>query len=516
MVAGQLNLASSFDSVQFHPRTFFAQLFYQVLFPLSVPFVWLFEGPHMLANLQFFFFGTLFFGHIPQAIIISLPILYTRMSESEKELVVPTEIVLPIVLHMVHRVMVAMKYAYLSDTVYDFFRQGRINLEDLSRIQILSGWTKIPTKNIMWELHSAAHRIGGRIAHVFFYARATAEQLEGFVGQGNCRPSEKYAGLRVICLKMLLKRAVELVQQELDPAVDRFRLVSLTLGFVCAGLPSIVRIAQGHPVYPTQASVPAVLVVTMAHAITWYYFNILMQFLFSGVIDYRRRFELLRFLESLVDPARSLRHRHVQVGRRGSDGAVLARAGELPYVDLSIAENIISWLLARQIVQNFGLAFRKRIHVYLTLSFLIAILLIVLLLADVVQGDVNMTTAAVVLYVGVCIVTVLAQTAQYGAQANGEYQIHKHTIMRSQFAIRELLTETCSGMKLSEVAVTVASEDSLRHADVLLNSVLKLLDIEEGLGALTIFGMKGMGVYRTLLALLVGIVSVGFRAFSSG
>ena len=57
-----------------------------------------------------------------------------------------------------------------------------------------------------------------------------------------------------------------------------------------------------------------------------------------------------------------------------------------------------------------------------------------------------------------------------------------------QFAIRELLTETCNDYRAAYDTFSTADRHQLLQCDMLLDSVLKLLEVESTYAQFTFFG----------------------------
>lgn len=151
-----------FDSIngQFHIRVFVEQFIAHTIIPLAPLFANLraqrFLSTSLLSNL---------FNIILPILVYIICFTYIFMSKSDRGRV-HGAIVMPLLLFIVHRLMVALKYASLSQTEFRRFMlctDSTVSGKFLAQMNLLGDWRQRDARLVEFELGSACIRVAARI-----------------------------------------------------------------------------------------------------------------------------------------------------------------------------------------------------------------------------------------------------------------------------------------------------------------------------------------------------------------
>jgi len=109
---------------------------------------------------------------------------------------------------------------------------------------------------------------------------------------------------------------------------------------------------------------------------------------------------------------------------------------------------------------------------------------------------------ATITFLALTIFSILMQMVYYGTAANFMYEAHNAILLRVQMAIRELLSEMANVYAAQTDLNTGAEAEELKRSDMLLDSVLKCLQVEDKQNPVTIMGIRASApVVRSLAGL---------------
>jgi hypothetical protein len=154
-----------FDSLnkQFHWRMFFFQLAIHVFLPLMI------FSPNFAAH-GFHLTKISVWVNIVDPLLLYIMILSFSFSSSADRQMLGFSVLIPILLFMVHKTTVALKYATLSPTEYKRFMvctDTKQILHFRQQMQLFSGWLNLDSSLVIHELSLASARIGVKINHIF-------------------------------------------------------------------------------------------------------------------------------------------------------------------------------------------------------------------------------------------------------------------------------------------------------------------------------------------------------------
>eukprot|EP00455_Lapot_gusevi_P005387 TRINITY_DN12292_c0_g1_i4.p1 TRINITY_DN12292_c0_g1~~TRINITY_DN12292_c0_g1_i4.p1 ORF type:complete len:203 (-),score=29.80 TRINITY_DN12292_c0_g1_i4:283-840(-) len=184
---------------------------------------------------------------------------------------------------------------------------------------------------------------------------------------------------------------------------------------------------------------------------------------------------------------------------------------------MTLHRNIVSWAIIRAVAQNFGLQFRSRISLYTSSSFLIVLVLLVALIVELFSSKPSVTTISYAFINSVMICTLLAIMLYRGTQANDEFIRHKSIITRIQTAIRERLSVRFHGSEAKHAIESLNSIEYLRlqQCDLMLDSVLKTLEIDSELNPVTLLGIRASRqLAGSVLTVMGSAITVVIRLLS--
>ena len=238
-------------------------------------------------------------------------------------------------------------------------------------------------------------------------------------------------------------------------------------------------------------------------------------FIGVGIIDYLRRARLLAILQVMIDPAPLAPHLK-------SDTAFARIPANLLFLDLSIGENVISWFVVRQAIQNFGIAFRRRITYYSVYLFVVNVCLLLILAASLISRgsqttalDLNQLTLLYVVSVSLFLTLVwLSIMVFFGSKGNTSYWLHRGTLSRIQMALRENIAKTDLINSRSTAAVNflVRNQENSASVDALLESVMAMLHIEEKVDPVTVVGLVASPeLLSVFISVVTALMTIGIR-----
>jgi hypothetical protein len=148
-------------------------------------------------------------------------------------------------------------------------------------------------------------------------------------------------------------------------------------------------------------------------------------FVSVGVLDLKRRARMLTLMHRMIDPS--------PLPACASGDALLATVPhDLLFVDLSVSQNIGNWFIARQLVQNFGLQFQRRIAIYIVAFVLLLVTLALIMLAEMLQRlpHVEITITLVLFNMPVFVIGLLLMV-YWGSYGNFAYWTTRATLTRT-------------------------------------------------------------------------------------
>ena len=150
----------------------------------------------------------------------------------------------------------------------------------------------------------------------------------------------------------------------------------------------------------------------------------LMMILGTGILHYQRQYATLRLLGELI------RHK-----------SHLNTKNMTPVLDVSYANNVLSWIYLRITLQHVGARYLQRIKLYTAVAFFFLIGLVLNFIVQVATANdpfevVNSSITYSVLQDTILMTVGLALMAYYGSLSNEEYLIHKSHLVRHLIDIR--------------------------------------------------------------------------------
>jgi len=421
------------------------------------------------------------------------------------------EVILIDMLWFVRNIVIAIKYAYCTDAEIEDMRRAFITRQVNRDRMILTGWITISPEAVERQIRLAALRQSVDVDSLHF----------------RCVP-----GLTKADLQMYLPHVVEdsrafglqsrLVQDK-DGLYTRFPLVtvisqlvldgnrhkviniyaiSVILAIIFASLALITRAIERVPVMGGitwhDYVVTTCMLVSLFIAI-WTNFG----YLFAGITDFSRRRLIQRHLSMIIT-----RGYEPLVSQRAKDGPqFFLERGPLLF-DLTVPENVAAWWASRQVLEDFGLTFYRRINGY-TGAFIIFALAMIISLYYVVFTGQHIASVAIFVQVGysfVILLIIISLLVMYGGRTN---QIRREQSLI--FLRKKVLLETI-------VLDSVASEEVKRQLQLsidMLASVARLVDIDNMQQNITILGFEAGGQFaRSLMAVAIAGLGVFLRTFA--
>jgi hypothetical protein len=238
--------------------------------------------------------------------------------------------------------------------------------------------------------------------------------------------------------------------------------------------------------------------------ISQFFITVSYTFISVGIVDYLRRAKLMAMLQVMVDPSPLAQHLQ-------SDLAFSFIKCQELFFDISIAENLVSWFVSRQVMHQFGLAFRRRITWFITMLFAEALLLIIILVVDFINYTprsgmsphelVLLWTGGLVFCSTLCWLSVMIY---FGAKGNDAFWYHRGTLSRVQMTLREHMAQLDSRRAL---AVTLVESQSLENVDALMDSIAEMIATEGVTDPVTVVSIRAstslLTVFVTIFSLVI-------------
>lgn len=174
---------------EFHVSTFVEQLVYQMMFPFSVPLIWLIRGWPALVNMRFvpsneqtyiFNFQLFLAGSVFSCVGTYFATTYWHRKESAMSEFLTLEVIIVLVSAFFQRLPVATKWAYLPRPTYLALMRRRAVFADLLNDQIINGWADLSLNScevLNKELRQAQNRLGVDASAVHFSIPASKLHL---------------------------------------------------------------------------------------------------------------------------------------------------------------------------------------------------------------------------------------------------------------------------------------------------------------------------------------------------
>eukprot|EP01006_Ploeotia_vitrea_P047885 TRINITY_DN67174_c3_g1_i1.p1 TRINITY_DN67174_c3_g1~~TRINITY_DN67174_c3_g1_i1.p1 ORF type:complete len:602 (+),score=319.79 TRINITY_DN67174_c3_g1_i1:241-1806(+) len=507
----KMDIASAFDSVSFDVVEFIKQLLTHTLLPVSIIFVRIFAGAPLASNQGF----SSVRGLLPQlmlsGIMWTMLLSYVTASEKQRENVPLVEVMVPLFLWFCHRLMIATKWAYMPRQTTAHLRSYFVDWNDTARLELVTGWLTLANHTITLETDAAAARMGIDLENVHLHARSSNRDLHIFLDDDGYNPRQSHhPNLKVLCGYRTTKRLQQMADLCCSHSKGRFLASTRLCALIGSAIPSLVRLYEGHGLFG-HGDWHATVVIVSAFAVHFLFFNVLLLFLGISVLDHRRRHLVMKLLDHLIDPSRA---QAANKGRKLPADKHLQRfVQQLPIVDLTVTENIMSWLALRQVADQFGLMYRKRVDWYTSYAFLAIFAVVAVLLQTLLSEQAAARTS-----VAMCMFYLLSISAQlmfmavYSAQTTKQQTTHVTTIRRIQFAIREqLVCAQGPSWRANFELEQGADRDRLKGCDHLLDSLVHMLTLTRNHAAFKLLGFDGQAILRAVPPIVVGGLSVALR-----
>jgi hypothetical protein len=322
------------------------------------------------------------------------------------------------------QVMIATKYAYFSKSMLQAMHIEQLPRAELLQQQLITGWRVVNAEQIEAEMDLTARSIGVDLTHVGFLVPVEQDDKR--------KPLE----LKCKCLKNVLHQLTTEVYNKSGYGFHVSVLI-FVYAFLQAIVPPFVRAFTQFPSMQSfdlltgfgfgmsgPAWVGPVVVILSAFSRFWFAFAIVM-FVSVGVLDLKRRARMLTLMHRMIDPS--------PLPACASGDALLATVPhDLLFVDLSVSQNIGNWFIARQLVQNFGLQFQRRIAIYIVAFVLLLVTLALIMLAEMLQRlpHVEITITLVLFNMPVFVIGLLLMV-YWGSYGNFAYWTTRATLTRT-------------------------------------------------------------------------------------
>jgi hypothetical protein len=387
--------------VIFDWRMFAKEFCYNFFWPFSGPIIRLVEGPAYYANHRFHTIGN--FATILTLWTVNIMCIVRPGLFGTANGLTVIEIFMMNLLCAVHKVMVAVKYAYMPTAVVGELHEREFSLDELDSQQLITGWQRLTSENCDAELAQTAASLGFKLSETRFHVNHTIEELRDFIGRNDYpdMPSPSFVGLRQICLRAMLGKLTHHVYEASQPAAWSMLIIVL-YSLVQAIFPVMIRSFQksgrldfssfdmgigwgfGKPGVSEFDSNFCSSIIIISCFVRFAYSTIILVFVNVGILDLKRRARMLVALQRLVDPTPLPLHR--------LDCSLLAAIPEnMLFLDLSVSQNITNWWVARKVVTQFGLRFRRRIEAYMLVFSLMLVTVLLVMLAELLRAQPNAT-----------------------------------------------------------------------------------------------------------------------------
>eukprot|EP00753_Platysulcus_tardus_P012310 PLAT3353.7.p1 GENE.PLAT3353.7~~PLAT3353.7.p1 ORF type:complete len:689 (-),score=282.13 PLAT3353.7:583-2649(-) len=145
--------------VRMNKRVFWNELATHLLWPLSLVIVRAQQGSHKLENGYFKDKSAAPQVHLVPLHMLSLPFLLAFLPGVERDVVGWLDIGIMLTLYALHRVIVAIKYAYMHPSEYEAQMHGVMPIQRRSEEQMVSGWLPFTRSTRLREQRRTARRL---------------------------------------------------------------------------------------------------------------------------------------------------------------------------------------------------------------------------------------------------------------------------------------------------------------------------------------------------------------------
>lgn len=163
--------------VQFHANVFFWQLLIHTFIFLS-PLLKNMRGQGFRCDLSIYSQ----FNILPPLAAYLMVALYFTMPPEDRHMMA-NYIWIPLLFFVVHRVVLSLKYAALSETEYERFNQCqdlKLSLDYIYQMQLFNGWFLMEPEVLYFELGAASARMGERINNIHLVLPAPSSGPSAF------------------------------------------------------------------------------------------------------------------------------------------------------------------------------------------------------------------------------------------------------------------------------------------------------------------------------------------------
>ncbi len=170
--------------------------------------------------------------------------------------------------------------------------------------------------------------------------------------------------------------------------LTRLNIIIVAIGIV---IPLIRAYYKSYGEYAYKFNVYFIIYLILASKCVFTYFGVNMLFLYTSLHDFLRRMHMAKAFSDLID-RKSLNNSNSKIKKSlysdNKGDTSNNKVADVPLIDMTIPENINSWLLGRTIFQCFAPRVRSRLDAYLS-AYLILVLLMMVVLAITIYSSSN-------------------------------------------------------------------------------------------------------------------------------
>lgn len=415
-----------------------------------------------------------------------------------------------VTLWMVRNVVMAIKYAYCSRAELQDMRRHIVPKQTHLDRMILFGWITINPAHVERQIRMAALRMGVDVEATHFKAvpALTREDLRVYLPHVMDDSRSFGLGARLVADKdgTYSRLPVLAVVSQLVLDGNRHKIInvfslSIAVAIVFAALGIITRAIEHKPVMGGTTwhdNVISAVFIFSVFIVSFTNFG----YLFGGIGDFQRRRLLQKHLSMIIT-----RGYEPLVSRRSADGARYFQEHGPLIFDLSVPENMVAWWASRQVSQDFGLSFYRRINYY-TGSFIIFAAAMIGSLYYVVLTNTPLASVAVfvqVAYYFVALLVIISLLVMFGSKANQVRREQPLIFLRKKVVLETLILDSLATQEVKA---------QLQLSVDLLQTIARLADIDNVQMTVTILGFEAGGQFaRSLLALALAGLGVFLRTF---
>lgn len=507
---------------------FFKMFVYHTLYPLSIPLVWAIDGKPLLYNLCMLprerkearANGVFGFQVIVAIIVFAASIMRAVNSDAASSAFA----FLAVVLYCNHKAMIALKYAVMSDVVWDLITSRVIPRRVIREFELVN-WINPSAENIDAHINWAAKRLHIDIDKYYFLTNersakrfwahdtqpmsrrnsimavnkfydenptgADAKGEKGAPGPGEGVDDD---GMVRIPLRQVAARAVDYVKYRTAKQPFEGRL--WLLGGLQALLPVIAYYTAGDGRDRGKGSL------AIAELVLWTFTTILHNVLFLlftvvGTTDYRRRMQTSKLLCDVINPSAAR-----DSGDYFDDVAV----------DLAWPKNVESWVVMRRILHEFGALYRLRIVAYLSFNLVVLVCSILYLLVAIFvlteELPIEYLVSAGVFCI--CCGFIVGDMIISGSAANEQAELQLAALMRAQLDLRALRSDIASRSSRDKEglgSLGKALDERISRSDYLLDTTLHIIEHETEFRPIRVLGVRASySLFTTFATVVVGTV----------